>query len=168
VFTLHFGSRTLDDDVAWAGLEDQAAFGLEYSTRGPSGLGFDLGLFFSTDTVEDPGTGIDVTGSLLEVDFGGRYTYAGFSGVLERFHPYAQAGLAMVAATIEAESGGIVASDEDGSLGLYLGAGAYAVLGSNFLLGIDARVLRGSSIELVGISTDADYSEVTLFLGWGF
>src|SRR5258706_127493 len=26
VFTLHFGSRTLADDVAWAGLEDQAAF----------------------------------------------------------------------------------------------------------------------------------------------
>jgi hypothetical protein len=162
VMTILLGRRTLDDDVAWDQLDEQTLFGFEYASRGPSGVGLDSALSYSSETTEDPGTGIDVTGSLLEIDIGGRYTFGGLP-----VYPYLQGGLGLVVASVEAESGGITASDEDFSAGLYLGGGVYAVLGTSFLVGVSVRALTGTSVEIVGIDTDADHREAALFIGRG-
>lgn len=162
VATLMVGRRTLDDDVAWDQLDEQSMFGFEFASRGESGLGFDVAVSYSQETTEDPGTGIDVTGSLLETDFGGRYTFGGLP-----VYPYLQGGLGVVLASVEAESGGITASDEDVGVGLYFGGGVYAVLGSSFLVGVSVRALTGTSVEIVGIDTDADHQEAAVFIGWG-
>lgn len=161
VATLLIGRRTLEDDVAWDQLDEHTMFGFEYATRGTSGLGFDMAISYSQETTEDPGTGIDVTGSLLEMDFGGRYTFGGLP-----VYPYLQGGLGLVAASVEAESGGVTASDDDVSGGLYLGGGVYALLGSSFLVGLSVRALTGTSVEIVGIDTDADHREAAVFFGW--
>ena len=161
VATLMVGRRTLDDDVAWDQLDEHSMFGFEYASCGESGLGFDMAMSFSGETTEDPGSGVDVTGSLLETDFGGRYTFSGLP-----VYPYLQAGLGFVLASVEAESGGITASDEDVSLGLYFGGGVYAVLGSSFLVGVSVRALTGTSVEIVGIDTEADHQEAAVLIGW--
>ena len=153
------GSRSLDDDVAWDEIDQPAVFGLESASLGDP-LGLEVGLSFATD--DTTVSGVDVTNSFLETWVGGRATFG--DGPLL---PYVGAGLSLVLARVEGESGGTSVSDDDTGVGLYLHAGVLYLIGGRFFVGVDARILTGASVELFGIDTDADYTQIAGVVGWG-
>ena len=57
----------------------------------------------------------------------------------------------------------------DYSFGYYGTAGIYFKVGDRFNIGMDGRIVRGTSIALEGREGDADYEQVSLLMGisWG-
>ena len=56
----------------------------------------------------------------------------------------------------------------DHSFGYYGNAGIYFKVGDHFNIGVDGRVVRGTSITLEGRGGDADYGQVSLLMGVGW
>ena len=59
-------------------------------------------------------------------------------------------------------------SDDDTTVGVYVNGGVYWRLGKRFNIGIDGRIVTGTSIELFGARGDANYGQLGLILGFGF
>lgn len=153
------GGRSLDDEVAWDDIESPIVFGFEGGNVGAP-LGYELGFSFAADSTTV--AGVDVTDRFLELFAGGRLIFG--EGKLL---PYLGAGVALVAAEVEGESGGFSTSDDDGSLGFYGHGGLLLRVGSSFYLGLDARALTGTELDIFGIETDADYVQVAAVFAWG-
>jgi len=160
-FMLRFGSQSMSDSTAWEGIDQPIALGLDFAshgTRSQFGPEYGLGIAGDGTTV----AGIDVSSFFVELYGGARYTWD--VGEAARFHPYLGAGLAYIFASVD---GAGLVSDDDSSLGGYVHGGAFYRLGDSFCLGIDARVVGGTSASLFGVETDLDYFELALTLGWG-
>lgn len=161
--TLYVGQRSLDEDD-WTPLEDQTAFAIEFAHEPEdSVIGFELGLAGSADdTIVN---GVDVEARTAEL----------YAGVVKSFlrnkgavRPYIGGGISLISAEIEASAGGQTVDDDDSSVAGYLHGGAAVHLGSAFYLGVDLRVLFGSEVSLFGFDIDADYTQLTAFLGLAF
>jgi hypothetical protein len=83
-------------------------------------------------------------------------------------HPFVVGGLAFVLATAEVQSGFWWVDDDDSSGAVYAQGGIFWRLGRRFNIGVDARLLTGSEIELFGEKGDADYFQFGLLLGFGW
>lgn len=160
-FKVYLGQRSLDEND-WAPIEDQAALQFEYSQESPdAAVGWEVGLGGSADSATiDVGFGPqDATLSTGELYGGVRKTFG--SG---NVRPYVGGGLSFINLDVELDS----ASEDDNSLGMYLHGGVEFILGQSFALGLDLRALFGSDITIAGFSTDADYAQAALTLGWRF
>lgn len=153
------GGRSLDDDVAWDEIESPIVLGFEGGNVGDP-LGYEFGLSLAADSTTE--AGVDVTDRFLELFAGGRLIFG--EG---RFLPYLGAGVALVAAEVEGESSGFSTSDDDASVGFYGHGGVLFEVGSDFYLGLDARLLTGTELDIFGIETDADYAQLALVFAWG-
>jgi opacity protein-like surface antigen len=160
LFTVSLGSRSMDDSTAWDQIDKPVSVGFEGGSVGDP-IGYELGVFFARDSTTE--MGVDVSANFLEASFGGRGTFG--DGPLM---PYVGAGISLILAEVEGESGGLTVSDDDAGAGLYIHGGALYRLGNTFYLGLDARLVTGTSVDIFGIDTDADYTQVALVLGWGF
>jgi hypothetical protein len=83
-------------------------------------------------------------------------------------HPFVGGGLSFVFAAAEVESGFGWSEDDDNSGAVYAQGGIFWRLGRRFNIGVDARLLTGSEIELFGEKGDADYFQFGLLLGFGW
>lgn len=156
--SLYLGQRSLDEDD-YAPVDKQATLGVEYAreTAG-SVIGWEVGLMASGD--EDDVGGFNVKGSTGEL-YGGIHKSFGTGTV----RPYVGAGLAYIGSKVEVSG---VGDDDDSSAAGYAHAGVTFDLGPSFFLGLDARLLFGSDLEIAGVNTDADYGQLALVLGFAF
>jgi hypothetical protein len=170
------GSRQLQDDEFWNDVDSQAMFGVTVDF-GPADwpVTWAVGYYFSAtqeDTTFTSGNiSVDgeVTAAVGELSFGVRTTWN--TGATR---PFVEGGLAAVIAglDLEADTGSI--DDSDAGAGAYVQAGVYWRLGSRFNLGLNARALFGSEIDLGDnfgedfSGGDADYVSGGLILGWGW
>jgi hypothetical protein len=165
------GGRSLDEDL-WAPVEDQPVFGatVDFGKKGwPVQLA--AGAMFSG---ADDHVRVDVLGVTRTAKFTVTVAEASF-GVLKiwepssgNIRPYVGGGAAFVSASAELEVSGASVDDDDQSAGLYAQGGVFWRLGERFNIGVDARVLGGTDIEVFGASGDVDYFQVGLVLGWGW
>lgn len=166
---LYLGARSLNEND-WSPVEDQTTVGLEYVHEGlDAPIGFELGLFVSEKSKENVVVGggtADITGKTGELAAGVHKTFLRDGG---RIHPYVGGGLAAIQAKLRADdSAGGSASDDDTSGALYVHGGVEFDLGPAFLIGLDLRLLGGSSVTLFGVNGDADYAQLALVLGARF
>lgn len=153
------GARSLDDDEAWDQIEHPAVLAFGGTWLGDP-LGLELGVSLAADSTTVGG--VDVTDTFVELSAGPRFTFG--EGPLM---PYLGVGVALVAVEVEGEQGGLSVSDDDTTAGFYAHGGLIFRIGSVFHIGLDARLLRGSSVQVFGVDTDADYGQITLVLAWG-
>lgn len=155
------GARQFGDDDYWSPLDEQGVLAVEFAHEPPGApVGFELGcaLAGATDSINN----FDRTAAEVELYGGFRKTFFR-EGALR---PYLGAGLSLVSVAEEDET--VIGSldDDDASAGLYVHGGLELAVGDAFSLGLDARVLTGTDVELFGVSTDADYTQFALFFGW--
>jgi len=156
------GQRSLDEHD-WEPLEDQPCLGVEFSSESSGAwVGWEIGFAASTD--DDNVLGIDFEGTTTEL-FGGVKKTFGESTAAVR--PYVGAGVAVINADLEGEFMGLSASDDDTGVGGYAHGGFFWVVTGTFSVGLDARILAGTDIELFGVEGDADYFQIAFVLGWG-
>ena len=126
-----------------------------------SGLGYEAGAQIGGDsgTVQ----GISVSSSNLEIWGGPRYEW-----VVDRFHPYLAGGLSLLASELEARQGIVAVSDDDSSVGLYLGAGVDFDVSERVYLGLGVRQSFAHEVQLFGIEGDADFTQFFLRVGMSF
>lgn len=162
LFLVHVGARSLDDDIFYDPVEDVGTVGFEYvrNLTGQStvGLGLEFGLFLAGET--DDSLGADVTAAFVEGSIGLRGRLD--AGPVQLF---AGAGPTYILAAIDIEDG---PNEDDSSGGIYAHAGVLFRIGDSLRLGLDARRVSGTEISFEGfVDTDADYSQVTVAIGWG-
>ncbi len=152
------GSRALDNDQ-WDPVSPQVAVGVDVDLAywdAPIALAF--GAHGSAREKDD------ITYAIGEVSAGVLWKPK-LKGAV---HPYIGVGLANVTATITVDTGPFDIDDDDSSLGYYANAGVYWRLGKRFNLGFDARLMRGTDGEVLGVTGDADYFQAGLVVGFGW
>jgi hypothetical protein len=82
--------------------------------------------------------------------------------------PYLGAGVVMLGAGTGSDWSFFDAGDTDSSFGFYGNAGVFFKVGDTFNIGIDGKIVRGTSITLVGQEGDADYTQASLLMGFSF
>jgi len=156
--TLYLGQRNLDEDD-YTPVDEQSVFGVEYVREAPgSVIGWEIGLMGSYD--EDRVGGFDVEGSTGELYGGVHKTF--LTGVVR---PYLGAGISFINSEVEVVGLG---KDDDDSVAGYAHLGVLFQVSALFSLGLDARALFGSDMQIAGVSTDADYGQLALILGFAF
>lgn len=160
------GYRSLDGD--FSPVEDQLAYGVELDVRQPGEwLGFELGLYQSTDSSSKDLGGIDPVdfdGSTNEFSIGGRWYY---DDLFAGFEPYIGIGLSVIWACYESSAVGGGDKDTDMSPALYGRAGLLKSLG-DFAIGLEYRCTFLSDLDIDGQSTSADYGQLGLVFGYSF
>ena len=154
------------DEGFWSPTDDHLANGIDVDFRKPSWpISLKVGIHESSDEVKvgaglfgQGGTVVN-EGEILELAVGVSKTWK--PG--ERTRLVLGGGASLVRAKIE--NRGIGLEDDDSSAGIHATAGVYWVRGGFFNVGIEARVLNGTDLELLGRKGDADYSQVGLLLG---
>jgi len=165
------GGRTLDDKDFWDPGEDQAVIGGTVSFREAGWpISLALGVHFggAEETIHEFGFSGKWRTAVAELSFGVRKVWD-----LDKVHPYVGGGIAGVAAGAELEVAGVKVDDHDNSGGGYLEGGIFWRLGRRFNIGVDARSLFGTDIQLdfggpFLADGDANYSQFGLVLGWGW
>lgn len=148
-------------DSSWAPFDDHGELGImiDVQPQGwPVSLTFDL--MVSAHAV-DYGGPIE-TVSTTELDFGARKVFD-LQG--SAFHPYIGGGLGIISARHEVEWGSLSVSDEDSSLGVWLGGGFFVTLGEHFNIGLDLRH-SDADVTLWGNKEQAGGDHAGLLLGY--
>lgn len=177
-FTL--GTRQLQDDDHFDEVDTQGMFGLTVDF-GPADwpVSWAVGYYFSV-AEEDVALDVDLAGTpavlegsataaVAELSFGVRKTWNAAGS-----RPFVEGGLAAVIAGLDVDATGGSVDDSDAGAGVYAQAGVYWRLGSRFNLGVNARALLGSEIDLSDNfssafeDADVDYVSGGLILGWGW
>lgn len=162
---LKVGTRSLDDDTFWSEVDRPLAFGVEVDYRDPGSiLGAEFGIGFAIDA-EDRAL-IDTVGSFIEAYGGLRLT--GDMGPGKRIHPYIGAGAVVMFAYEEHFTGVVDVDDDDTTFGGYAHVGAYYSISRHIHIGVDGRIVFGTDLDMFGISTDADYKQLSFMVGTGF
>jgi hypothetical protein len=60
------------------------------------------------------------------------------------------------------------AEDSDNSPGLYVEGGVYWRLASRLNIGVHARLVAGTDVDLFSVNGDADYGQFGFLIGWGW
>ncbi len=158
--TAFLGQRDMSSSSDWEPVDGQFSIGLEFDSYRPADwVGVEAGFFYAKDDSQG------AFGQSTEISLGARKTFSvGESGI----HPYVGAGAAYVWSTFGINNGGgtfIGASDD--SFAFYAHGGAYYTI-ARVNVGLDVRALLGSSLSIGGFSTDADYVQYGLTVGYGF
>lgn len=177
-FTL--GARQLQDEETFDQADSQSLFGVTVDF-GPADwpVAWAVGYYFSV-AEEDVALDVEVggapavlegsaTSAVGELSFGVRKTWRP-----GKLRPFIEGGLAAVIVGMDVDTPKGSVDDSDAGAGAYAQAGVFWRLGSRFNLGINARALFGSEIDLSdGFSStfedgNADYVSGGLVLGWGW
>jgi len=165
------GYQDLDEEY-WEPSDGHMAFGMETSfERLSDWVGGEGGWLFSMqderDTFGDTVVGVDRT--QVEIYFGFHRTFLREAF----FRPYVGAGGSFLWVEADQEigpSGGVYASDEERelALGAYVHAGAALQITDTWQIGLDYRALLSTNIDvLAGSEGDADYTLLSVFIGFG-
>ncbi len=155
------GLRSLDND--FEPVEDQTAIGGTFDwSVSDWPINLEAGLHYSTEDDEISGTDIDVEVSILELNFGVNKTWDVGGG--KNIHPFVGGGLTLFTATVEVEGD----DEDDTSLGLYGHGGIFWRLGESFNIGVEGRIVRGAEVDFGDESSDGEYFQTSLILGWGW
>lgn len=154
------GAGQLDEDD-WAPTDEPIVLGVEYMRQGPDAwVGFELGSRIAGDAATV--NGVDLSLVTWEL-YGGLHRTFLPEGMVQ---PYIGAGASLVFVSAEASDGWLSSSDEDVTFGLYAHAG-FVVRVDAVLLGLDARVLGATDVDMFGWSGDVDTTQFCLFVGFG-
>jgi hypothetical protein len=173
---------TVMTDFAWRcadselePVDQQRAFGLEADVRLPHDqTGLELGLFHSdrdgTRNLNGAGEA-DVGSSMTEASVGGRWRY-GATWVLGA-EPYASAGASLIFLSTKSDGPrGASQSATDWTVGPYIRFGLQWTFAERFSIALDYRQVLFTNwfrdLQLDDVSTDANYSQVGVVLGWQF
>ncbi len=158
--TVFVGQRDMSSSSDWKPVDSQTSIGLAFDSYRPADwVGVEAAFFYSKDDSQG------AFGQSTEISLGARRTFTiGESGI----HPYVGAGAAYVWSTFGFNNGGgtfIGASDD--SVAFYAHGGAYYTI-ARVNVGLDVRAMLGSDLSIAGFSTDADYVQYGLTVGYGF
>jgi hypothetical protein len=83
--------------------------------------------------------------------------------------PYLGGGIVRMFAGVGSGSDFWSGGDSDQTFGFYGNAGVFFKVGDVFNIGLDGRMVRGTSVTLAGVDTDVNYGQASLLLGfsWG-
>lgn len=160
-----YAFRQMSDSDLWDEVEDQYAIGgmVDMGAKG-SPLHFVVGLHtgvgaedFSNPLVND------ALATTSELSFG-------MTGVWHhnRTCPFVSFGASFVHAELELDRPSGTVKDDDAALGFFLEGGVYWRLSPHFNLGLHARYLGGTSIEIFGVDGDVDYWQAGPMIGWSW
>lgn len=156
----YLGHKSVDDDD-WPNLDSQRSVGVISDFRKQSWpVSIAADLIFAGD-VHKNGESED-TGGTMEVHLGARKV---FSLDNSSFSPYVGGGVAIVTASLEHESAGVTLDDDETSLGVWIGAGAYYAVTPRFNVGLDVRYSK-AEVNLFDIDRKAGGVNVGLTLGY--
>jgi hypothetical protein len=173
---LMLNQQQLDEDY-WRPTSKHLNFGLETSfERYGDWLGGEGGFFFTMEDDEGvyviPGQGnTKITIDMLMVEiYGGVHRTFLREGPLR---PYVGAGVSVfyidADQVIKPTFGRRLSDSEDEfALGVYAHGGVSLQLGRNFQIGVDARFLESTSVDVLsGPEGDLGYRQLSIFLGYG-
>jgi len=149
------------NDGDWEPLEDQGEFGAEITFgRSQWPVLFAIDVLSSAD--DDTVSGIDFDASTSELDLGVRKIWE-----LNRVRPYVGGGVAFVSAELEGDSGGVTITDDDESIGAWVGGGVFWRIGTRFNIG---AAVRYSKAEVTIFDTDVEAGgwHFGMLAGWGW
>lgn len=127
-----------------------------------------LGGQFSWDSQS---TSIPVFGKTGDVAAGTFEFSAGFVWLPVKkapVRPYIGAGAVLITAAAGSDWGDFGSGDTDTSFGFYGNAGIYFKVGDTFNIGLDGRIVRGTTIQLGPTEGNANYEQLSLLLGFSF
>jgi opacity protein-like surface antigen len=163
-----FGWRCADNDLE--PVDEQHAFGLEADIRLPHDqTGLEVGVFHSYR--DGKNNGIDVSSSMTEASVGGRWVYG--SPWILGAEPYATGGASLIFLSNETDYGGDASqSATDWTVGPYIRLGLQWTFAEHLTFALDYRQVMFTDwfrdIHLDDLTTDANYSQVGVVLGWKF
>jgi hypothetical protein len=169
----NFGWRCADSDLE--PVDQQRALGLEADVRLPNDqTGLEIGLFHSDRDGERDVSGVgdvDVHASMTEASVGGRWRY-GATWILGA-EPYASAGASLIWLSSKSDGArGTSQSATDWTIGPYIRFGLQWTFAEHLVLALDYRQVLFTDwfhdVQLDDVSTDANYSQVGVVLGWQF
>ena len=161
------GLKAVDEDD-WTPVDDQGAFGVEVTfgkEAWPVWIAIDY--FGSSEVEEDLAIDVggftfieDLTGSTFELDLGARKIWGNH---VRKTRPFLGGGVGLIGGEIDAD----IVSDDDTTLGLWVGGGVFWRLGSRFNIGGSVRYSQG---EITLFDSDIQAGGLTygLLLGWGW
>lgn len=160
-FNFHVGQRSMDDSASWGRLSEQVNFGLDF-VHGPGDrfLQWDVAFHYSTDEA-DSLTGPRVTAETFDGSIGLIHF---FRFGAEQVVPYIGGGLAGIYVDTEFLNASEVDAS-DWSFAGYARAGLEFRFRENEHIGIDVRAIGGSSLDMAGVSTNADAIVISMIFG---
>lgn len=159
-----FYDKTTFDPVA-----EQPTLGLSFDTyKLSNGLGFEVGGFWAWDAdaivLQDLGQS-KAFGENYEAYLGVRKTFLIRD---EPFYPYFGGGLTAMHTKLKLETVDGDVDDSDTTGGIYVHAGIYWNFLGSANLGLDLRRVFASSVDLFGVDTDVDYTQLMMTMGFSF
>jgi hypothetical protein len=161
---LQVGMRSYDDLEP---VEDQTTLGLEYVYERPGdAFGWGLGATWAQQdgSYDDDGSKVAVDADVWEVYAGLRRSFDTSSAV----RPYVGLGFTLIGVDAESSDGGGTSSEDDVTTGTYLRAGVLFDLSDAVHLGVDARTVFWTDLDLEGPAKDADHTQLAFVLGFSF
>jgi len=154
----------------WKPLDEPASFGLEVDfAPASSPVHVALGLNVAADSKTVPGIFYGETGKVGAgfLEFSAGFLWHPVKKAVVR--PYLGAGIVRTFVGVGGSSNFWSGGDSDSSFGFYGNAGVFFKVGDVFNVGLDGRIVRGTSITLAAEDIDADYGQASLLLGfsWG-
>ena len=161
------GGNSLDESY-WGKVDQQLVIAFEYVREAPGApLGFEAGFQTAATTDHDSASGVgefDTTSSVFELYGGLHKTFRSDSVV----QPFVGAGVTFVETGLEVAFDTYTLDDDDTSFGFYVHGGVQARVTTNLVIGLDVRVVRGTTVTLFDESGDADYEQALLIVGLAF
>jgi opacity protein-like surface antigen len=158
------GSKKLKSSD-WAPVEDHGQLGILVDFKQdtwPVSIAIDLLFSFEDEVVFDPFFGaFKLEAETTELNVGVRKIWDQFSIM----RPYVGGGLAYINAELTASTFGVIASQDDSSLGYWLNGGIYWTLARSFNVGFDVRYSR-AKVTLFGTEVEAGGGHVGLLVGY--
>lgn len=154
--SFYLGSRAFDEDD-WRPVGEQGVFGAEFAHR-VSTVGWEVGVLGSRDETRSGGQKVEGTTNEL---YGGLRLEFGDQVV----RPYLGVGVTLLGTKLDVQGG---PDDDDGSVGAYGHVGFTVDVFPRAYVGLDARGVIASDVELNGVSRDTDYGQIALVLGFAF
>lgn len=160
-FNFHVGQRSYDDSATWGQLGEQVDFGLNFVTGSPQKFfQWDVSFHYSIDESES------LTGPSVSAE-----TFDGSIGLIhffrfgeQRIVPYVGGGVAGIYVDTELLNASEV-DVSDWSFAGYARAGVQLRFRGNEHIGFDVRAIGGSSLNMAGITTNADAIVVSMIFG---
>jgi hypothetical protein len=154
----------------WKPLDEPAAFGIEVDfAPKKSPVHVALATNVSTDSAQVSSPFFGETGHVAVgfIEFSAGFVWLPVKHAVAR--PYLGAGVLTILAAVDAGANAWNGGDTDQSFGFYGNAGIFFKVGDSFNIGLDGRLVRGTSLTLAGQEVDADYERASLLLGfsWG-
>jgi hypothetical protein len=162
------GMKYLDEDD-WEPIEGQGELGVavDFKKQGwPVSIAIGYLFSYADDTmlIFDPFLGnvqFDFEGETSELSFGIKKIWDHFPSV----RPFLGGGIALISAEIKGRALGVTVSDDDNTIGIWIGGGVYWTLAEHFNIGFDLRWSK-AEVTLFGVDGEAGGTHAGLLLGY--